>query len=126
MTKKRMPGASDSGVLPEPWPGTERVVRQDRKKKNNGKNRPKTRRRLSGHYEQPKDKDSNLITPKNEELSRIGGGLKVNWPRPRLEIRLRYVGFPEETHYWRSELAGTKSFVRLPSKSGSAPGEEEV
>ena len=69
--------------------------------------------------------DSNLITPKNGELSTSGGGLEVNWPRPRLEIRLRYVGSPEETH-WRCELAGTKSLVRLPSKSCSAPGEEEV
>ena len=43
MTEKRQPCASDSGVLPEPWPGTEQGVRQDRKKKNNGKNRPKTR-----------------------------------------------------------------------------------
>ena len=35
-----------------------------------------------------------LMTKKNEELSGSGGGLEVNWPRPRLEIRLRYVGFP--------------------------------
>ena len=126
MTEKRQPCASDSGVLPEPWPGTEQGVRQDKKKgKKNGNNHPKTRRRLSEHYEQSKDKDSNLMTPKNEELSRSGGGLNVNWPRPRLEIRLRYVGFPEETH-WRCELAGIKSLVRLPSKSCRAPGEEEV
>ena len=47
--------------------------------------------------------------------------MKVNWPRSRLEIHLRYVGSPEETR-WRCELAGTKSLVRLPSKSCSAPG----
>ena len=34
--------------------------------------------------------------------------MKVNWPRPRLEVRLRFVGSPEEKH-WRCELAGTKS-----------------
>ena len=86
---------------------------------------PKPRGRPSGHYEQPKNKDTKLITPKNEELSRSGGGLKVNWSRTRLEIRLRYVRFPEEAH-WRCELASAKSLIRLPSKSCSAPGEEEV
>ena len=83
-----------------------------RKKKNNEKKHPKTRRRLSGHCEQPKDKDANLMTSKNRGLSRSGGGMKVNW---RLEIHLRYVGFADETHL-RCELAGTKSPVRLPSE----------
>ena len=73
----------------------------------------------------PKTKTQNSYLKKNEELSRSGGGLEVNLPRPRLEIRLRYVGFPEETH-WRCELASTKSLVRLPLKSCSAPGEEGV
>ena len=64
-------------------------------------------------------------TPLNEEISRSGGGLKVKCPRPPLEIRLRYVVFPEETH-WRCERASTKRLVRLRTKSCGAPGEEEV
>ena len=61
---------------------------------------------------------------KREEPSGSDGGLKVNWPRPRQEIRLRYVVFPEETH-WRCKVASTKSLVRLPSKSCSAPGKRK-
>ena len=95
-------------------------------KNENRKNNPKTRPTIAGHGEQPEDKDSNLITPKKKmELSRSGGGMNVNRPRPRRELRLRCVGPPEET-YWRGELAGTKSLVLLPSKSCSAPREDEV
>ena len=54
--EKRQPCASDSGVLFEPGAGTGQGVRQD-KKKNYRENRLKPRRRPSGHYEQPKDKD---------------------------------------------------------------------
>ena len=43
---------------------------------------------------------------KNGKLSRSGGGLKINRPKPRLDIHLRYVGSAEETR-WRCELAGT-------------------
>ena len=32
MKKGRQPSASDSGGLPEPWPGTEKWFRQDKKK----------------------------------------------------------------------------------------------
>ena len=113
-----------AAFYPNPGPALSRGLDRTKSKKN-GKIRPKARLRLSEHYKRSKDKDSNLMTPKKEELSRSGGGLKVNWPRPRLEIRLPDVGFPKETH-WRCELACTKSLVRLPSKSCSEPGEEEV
>ena len=66
-----------------------------------------------------------ITKKKNGELSRSGSGLKVNWPRPRLEIHLRYVGSPEETR-WRCEIAGTKSLVRFLPKLCSASGGEEV
>ena len=51
----------------------------------------------------------------------VGGGLKVDWPRPRDKIPLRCVRSPEETR-WRFEHAGTKNLVRFPSKWCSAPG----
>ena len=123
MTKKRQPCASDSGVLPEPWPSTEQGVRQEENKQKMERTAPKPDEDPQDTTNNPKTKTQTL-TPKNEELSRSGGGLEVNWLRPRLEIRLRYVGFPEETD-WRCERASTKGLVRPPSKSCSAPGEEE-
>ena len=115
-TKKRQTCASDSGVLPDPDSALRREFGRT-KQKGNGIDRPKPiRRRLPGHDEQPQDKDLNLITPKRKELSTSGGDVKVNWPRPRLEIRPRYVGSPEETR-WRCEFQGTKKLVGLPSKS---------
>ena len=61
---------------------------------------PRTTRRLKLQTRKPEN---------NGDLSRGGGGLKVNWPRSRLEIHLRYVGSPEETR-WRCESAGRASY----------------
>ena len=124
MTKGDSPAPQTAAFYSIPGPAQSRGFGRTRSKID-GTNRPKTRRKPSGHYEQPKDKNANPTTPNNEELSRGGRGFKVNWPRPRLEIQLRYVVFPEQTHF-RCELAGTKSLVRLLSKLCSAPGEVEV
>ena len=81
-------------------------------------------KRPSEHHKQPKDKDSNLITPENGQLSRSGGGLKVNWPRPRLEIRLRYVGSPfRPARFGRSSSCGHRALQTLrqpPRQRGHA------
>ena len=58
-TKKRQSCASDSGVLPEPWPGTEQGVRQDDFLFERIAPKPN---QDSEHHRQPKDKESNLIT----------------------------------------------------------------
>ena len=72
----------------------------------------------------PKTKTKKIITPKLKNYR----GAVVAWKstghgRASRFIRLRYVGFPEETHL-RCELASTENLVRLPLKSCSAPREE--
>ena len=88
--KKRQPCASDSGVIPEPWPGTEQGVRQDRKKKME-RTAPKTRPRLSEHHEQPKDKDPKPHNPQKwrtiEERWRLESQLATAAPRDSSTLR---------------------------------------
>ena len=57
--------------------------------------------------------------------SRSADDLKVSWPRPHLEIHLRYVRSREE-RAGDVNLAGPKSLVWLSPKSCSEQGEEEV
>ena len=77
----------------------------------------KTPRRRK-HQKQPKEKN-----PDNRKTVERGGGVKVNYPRPRLLNHLHYVGSPERTRWLRGP-AGTKNLVRPPLRSCSTPGEE--